>query len=93
MRVGQARKRDTTEAQIVRALQQIGAAVIKLSEPGAPDLLVLWRGKLSLLEAKSWRGGATAAQVKRSREGWPVLTVRSSLEALEAIGASGKDLP
>lgn len=86
MRVGQARKRDWNEPEIVSALQRVGALVGKLSAPGLPDLLVCWRGRLYAMEVKGPRGRATLAQVERLAEGWPVVTVRTPDEALKAIG-------
>lgn len=87
MRTGQARKRDQNEAGIVTALRQCGALVIRLSERGAPDLLVLWRGDLFVLEVKSRLGGTTVAQDDTFAAGWPVYLVRSVEQALRAIGA------
>lgn len=88
MRTGQARKRDSNEQAIVAALRRMGASVIPLSGEGAPDLLVLWRRQVSLLEIKTARGRVTSAQAQRSAEGWPVITVRTIDEALQAIGAT-----
>lgn len=47
-----AARRDDNEAIIVRALEQVGAAVQRMSESGCPDLLVSWRGVLTLIEVK-----------------------------------------
>jgi hypothetical protein len=80
-------KRDGNEKPIVAALRKAGASVIRLSEPGAPDLLVLFRGKLSLLEIKMPRKGLNSLQEAFSREGWPVCIARTEIEALRAIGA------
>lgn len=49
---GQARQRDVNEAEIVRALEAIGATVTRLNEAGVPDLLVGYQGKTKLLEVK-----------------------------------------
>ena len=84
-RVGQARKRDANEAQIVQALRQCGASVIRLSEPGVPDLLVLFQRRLLLMEIKTARGRATSAQDAKAREGWPSVTCRSISDALGAL--------
>jgi len=91
-RVGQTRKRDTAEAAIVAALHQVGAQFMRISAPGAPDLLVLFRGRVWLLECKSPSGRATIAQEAMKVAGWPVIVVRSPLDAVEAIGATAKDL-
>jgi len=78
-------RRDRNEESIVKALRQVGALVIRISEKGAPDLLVLHRQRVILLEIKTKQGRATLAQEETSRQGWPVLTVRSIDDALWAI--------
>ena len=88
MRVGQNRKRDANEAPIVAALRRCGAQVIRISERGAPDLLVLFRGRLFVLEVKSRLGDLTLAQEQVTAQGWPVWVVRSSDDALHAIGVN-----
>ncbi len=55
MRVGQARRRDGIEAQIVKALREIGVTVISISCPGAPDLLTHSRGIWLPIEVKHRR--------------------------------------
>lgn len=85
-RVGQSRKRDANEGEIVKALRKVGAAVIRISEKGAPDLLVFHRGVVHLLEVKSRLGRATLAQGETSAQGWPVVTVRTVDDGLRAVG-------
>ncbi len=82
-------KRDANEAAIVKALKQVGASVARISEPGMPDLIVWYRGRITLLEIKTRLGRATFAQGTRSEEGWPVVTVRTEDAALRAVGAMG----
>ncbi len=96
-----ARRRDDNEAEIVRALERVGAAVARLSDDGVPDLVVSYLGTLHLLEVKdpTKRGGSkyntggsslTAAQARwwaRWRGKHPVI-VQTVAEALAAIGAS-----
>ena len=84
-RVGQTRRRDQTEASIVRALRQAGAEVIRLNDPGVPDLLVLRGRQIYLLEIKTARGHLTPAQQQRALRGWPVHVVRSVDEAFKAL--------
>ncbi len=86
-RVGQARRRDANEAAIVQALRAIGAKVRQISAPGVPDLLVLYRGQVTLIECKTKLGSATLAQELLSAEGWPVVVVRTPEAALQAIQA------
>ena len=84
-RVGQSRRRDSNEQAIVKALRQVGALVIRVSERGAPDLIVYYRRRIVLLEVKTKAGKATEAQEASSALGWPVQTVRSIDDALFAI--------
>lgn len=89
-RVGQSRRRDANEGQIVDALEAAGAKVARLSAPGVPDLLVSFRNgarrDLCLLEVKTKAGKATQAQREFEAEGWQVFVVRSPEEALRVIG-------
>lgn len=85
MRVGQARKRDANEEAIVDALRRVGAHVFRLSEPGAPDLLVAWQGRWLPMEVKSPTGILTALQTGSiGAATYPI--VRSVDEALKALG-------
>ena len=81
-RVGQTRRRDRNEAEIVEALRAVGADVTRISGKGAPDLLVRYRGTVAGFEVKTGSGKRTDAQ-ESSR--WPI--VRTVDEALKAIGA------
>lgn len=83
--LGWNRKRDQGEAAIVKALRQAGAAVMLVSGEGVPDLLVLFRNRVLLMEVKARHGRATLAQERRSAEGWPVVTCRTVDEALGAL--------
>lgn len=47
-----AARRDENEAEIVTALEAVGASVTRISEDGVPDLLVGFRGRTYLLEIK-----------------------------------------
>lgn len=92
-RVGQARKRDQNEAAIVEALEAIGVLVQRVSVPGFCDLVAQTSRRLPiqdttmLLEVKSPRGKATAAQTKTNAS-WRVLTVHSVAEALAIFGVT-----
>ena len=80
-RVGQVRRRDANEPAIVKALEDIGAEVTRLSGKGVPDLLVRYRGRVFGFEVKSAIGTQTTAQVDTD---WPI--VRTVEQALIAIG-------
>lgn len=79
-----AAKRDTTEPAIVRALVQVGAQVLRLD---AFDLLVYFRGRLFMLDAKSPGGRQTPSQATLVQAGWPLVFVETETAALQAIGA------
>lgn len=87
----QAAKVDVNQAEIVEALQRVGANVESLADVGrgVPDLLVGYSGRLLLLEVKSGpRARLTTTQAIWHRQwaGYPVYVVRSVEEALQAIG-------
>ncbi len=75
-------KRDTAEAEIVAALEAVGARVWRLGGTGNPDLLTLRAGIYVPLEVKTAKGGLTPNQ-----QSIPWSVVRSVDEALRAIGA------
>jgi len=79
-----AAKRDTTEREIVAALRKVGALVLRLDRF---DLLVFYRGRFFMFDAKTGKGRATFAQETLIAEGWPLSYVRSPIEALALIGA------
>ena len=79
-------RRDGNEQEIVEALEAIGVVVIRLSDPGVPDLLCYRhdRGWLPI-EVKKKGEPLTPAQLAlRERVMFPV--VRSVEEALELYG-------
>lgn len=77
-------RRDATEPEIRRALSDVGATWMML-DPF--DLLVLYRGKVTMLECKTKKGKPTESQELLVRNGWPLVYVRTPEEALQAIGA------
>lgn len=79
-----ATKRDSTESAILRALGAVGAKFILLD---AFDVLVLFRGHLTMLDCKSPKGRPTRNQEVMVQEGWPLVYVKTPDEALRAIGA------
>jgi len=79
-----AAKRDTTEREIVAALRKVGALVLRLDRF---DLLVFYRGRMFMFDAKTGKGRATLTQMALIVEGWPLQYVRSEIDALKAIGA------
>lgn len=81
-------KLDANHGPIVDALRRVGAEVNELARFGAnPDLLVLFRKRLYLLEVKTDDGSLEDSQRAMIAAGWPIVVVRSQQDALRAIGA------
>lgn len=78
-----ATRRDGTEPAILRALSQVGADYIRLD---AFDVLVLFRGRLTMLDCKTVRGRRTRNQQVLLDRGWPLQFVVTPADALAAIG-------
>jgi hypothetical protein len=93
--VGQARKRDEIEAEIVAALEAIGVQVYRMSAKGLPDLLTHdLRGRCCAmgcawmpLEVKRPGGKLTVAQKETQRLA-PFPIVDSVEQALGLFGVS-----
>lgn len=84
-----AAKRDATEGAIVDALQAFGCIVIRLSQPGVPDLLVRTPdGGAHVVECKAPRGTRTPAQLKFVQTWGPVPLLRSPEEAVKWLTGS-----
>lgn len=109
MRRGHANRgrRDESEPAIVSALEQAGAIVRKLEGKDIPDLLVLHRGLVHLLEVKQPagpRGGRSQDGQKLSRgqdlfrlvaascAGVQVHVVHDEFEALKALGIEKQEI-
>lgn len=88
-----AAKVDANQAEIVAALRQIGASVQPLHAvgQGCPDLLVGWRGMVSLLEIKDGSKPPSARKLTPDQEKWhaawrgQVAVVENVEQAIEAI--------
>lgn len=79
-----ATRRDATEPAILRALAKVGADYVLLD---AFDVLVLFRGRLTMLDCKTAKGRPTRNQQVLVQRGWPLRFVKTEEEALQAIGA------
>lgn len=86
MRVGQSRKRDENEAEIVKALRKAGAVVWRLSGPGLPDLLLHYRGRWHVMEVKRPKQGRLTDAQCNTRALAPFPVVESPEQALQAVG-------
>lgn len=85
-----AAKVDACQAEIVLALRKIGAQVESLASVGhgVPDLMVLFRDRIILLELKSVNGKLRKSQVEWHRRWAGHVYVVNSIEgAFRAIGA------
>jgi len=89
-----AAKVDRNQAEIIAALELVGATVTSLAAVGGgvPDLLVAHRKKWHLLEVKDGKKPPSERQLTPDQVKWhakqqaPVHTVKSVDEALQAIG-------
>lgn len=90
-RVGQTRRRDGNEAEIVQALEQLGVVVLRISGKGCPDLLLHYQGIWQPVEVKSARGEPTIAQsVTQTQAPYPMVrTVDEALAVYERMRAAG----
>lgn len=79
---------DATQEEIVRTLRASGAKVLSLAPMGGnvADLLVYYRSRYFLLEAKSPDGILSDGQRDWLTE-WGGYVVRNGTEALRAVGA------
>ncbi len=88
MRVGQSRKRDANEPEILQAWARIGVQCWPISGPGVPDVLTYRQGIWLPVEIKSPGGELTVAQaITYQRAPFPV--VESVTEALKLFGVKG----
>lgn len=85
MRVGQARRRDANEPEIVDALETIGVQVWRVSESGLADLLTFRAGRWLPIEVKMPGGKLTPAQIAVRRTA-PYHVVETVAEALALFG-------
>lgn len=79
-----AARRDANEAAIFTALRKAGALVLPLDKF---DALILYRGRVTMIDVKTKSGRATLTQEALKAAGWPLHYVRDELSALKAIGA------
>jgi hypothetical protein len=80
-----ARRTDSTQTAIVSALRRAGALVLVLN--AEIDILVQWRGNLTLIDCKAAKGGKpTDTQRAMIQLGWQIHFCRTPLEAYEAVG-------
>jgi hypothetical protein len=91
------KRTDANHATIVQALRQVGCVVLDVHAlPGCLDLLVAYRGTLSLLEVKDGAKPASARRLTEAEQetirllagvGVEAVVVTSVEEALRSIGA------
>lgn len=89
-----ARAVDANQAAIVDALRKLGALVHSTARLGGgfPDLVVLWRGVVLLVEVKDGRKPPSARKLTPDELafrdlGWPVHVVESVEQALQLLAA------
>lgn len=79
-----AAKRDASEPAIIAALRAIGALVQPLNGRDIPDLLIGYRGRIGLIEAKS-RGGKLEPGQQEFHQQWAAMPVGVAYNADDAI--------
>ena len=82
-----AKRRDANEGPIIDALERAGAEVWITDRPA--DLLVWHRSRWYVLETKAAKGRFSPKQLEERAQGLcrGIITVRTPLQALAAIGA------
>ena len=83
-------RRDEIEAQVVAACLAVGCSVTRISESGAPDLLLGRCGETFLVELKRPKVGTFTEAQQRWHQQWkgrPPIVATSVAEVLNAIGA------
>ena len=79
-----AARRDTTEPEIIMALEQMGFHVEQISAPGLPDLLLSRAGQWLVAEVKTGKGRLTKAQhVFHGAARAPIPILRTVEQAVE----------
>jgi Holliday junction resolvase len=80
-----AAKRDSTEPEIIKALEAHGCGVTQLSQEGVPDLICSYNGRWFLVECKSEKGKLTEDQADfmSKHDAW--VTVARSKEDVDLL--------
>lgn len=79
-----AARRDTTEPEIIMALEQMGFHAEQISAPGLPDLLLSRAGQWFVCEVKTGKGRLTKAQhVFHGAAKAPIPILRTVEQAVE----------
>jgi hypothetical protein len=81
-------RRDACEPEVVKAFEEGGASVAKLSGNGLPDLLVGFMGHDHLVECKTGRAGLRTSQKSFAAvwRGGPPVVVRTAPQARRWLG-------
>lgn len=77
-----ARRIDQTAPALVKAAKQMGADVVPIN--GVIDALLLYRGRLLLIDWKAPGGTLTDAQARLTARGWPIHYV-STVDMLQRL--------
>jgi ATP-dependent exoDNAse (exonuclease V) beta subunit len=78
-----ARRVDSTQAALIRTARRLGAKVEVLG--GKIDVLMLWHGRVLIVDWKGPHTRKTATQQRMTEQGWPVHYVRSEDELLALL--------
>jgi hypothetical protein len=75
---------DNTAKELTKAAKQLGADVLTLN--GVVDALLLFRGRVWVIDWKSKGGTLTPAQAKLVASGWPIAFVSTEDQLFTLLG-------
>lgn len=75
---------DSTARDLVKHARELGADVLPLN--GIVDALVLYRGRILVIDWKSKGGTLTDDQAKLVARGWPIHFVSSEVQLRDLLG-------
>lgn len=83
-------RRDGNEIGIFQALEARGASILRVSQPGLPDAVVFYQGRVWLMEVKQKAGKLKPAQVRFQAKwtGPAVHIVRSVEDAIAMLSGT-----
>ena len=81
-------RRDSNEAEIVKAVKSCGASWLPIAVRDGPDGIVGFRGQTHLVEIKTAKGAHKPGQVtfSDSWRGAPIIVVRSAADVFVMLG-------
>lgn len=79
-----AKRVDQNHGEIRDTLRQLGWTILDTSSyPGFVDCLGIRAGAMRMIEIKAGKGRLTKRQAKLIAQGWPIVIVRSTQDAVD----------